>query len=181
MTSVNIDEIMKVIRRLKQKILIVMKQRDAAIEEARIACESRDAAIEEARIANKSRDVAIEEARIANESREAAIEEARDVATEKANMEIKNSLIDLETLLAEDQVEETVEVDSEEKTEVESEEETVEVDSEEETVEVVEKEYDGVTYYLDPHTNELYNDEMNELVGSWDVENNKPKFYEEDQ
>ena len=153
---------MKVIRRLKQKILIVMKQRDAAIEEARIACESRDAAIEEARIANKSRDVAIEEARIANESREAAIEEARDVATEKANMVIKNSLIDLETLLAEDQVEET-KVESEEETEVESEEGT----------EVVEKEYNGVTYYLDEKTNELYN-EMEELVGSWDAENGKP-------
>ena len=168
MTSVNIDEMMKVIRRLKQKILIVMKQRDAAIEEARIANESRDAAIEEARIANKSRDAAIEEARkcrIANKY--------RDVATEKANMEIKNSLIDLETLLAEDQVEETVEVDSEEKTEVESEEETVEVDSEEETVEVVEKEYDGVTYYLEIETNDLYNNEM-ELVGLWNVENNKP-------
>ena len=177
MTSVNIDEMMKVILRLKKKILVVMKQRDAAIEEARIACESRDAAIEEARIANKSRDVAIEEARIANESREAAIEEARDVATEKANMVIKNSLIDLETLLAEDQVEDT-KVASVEETEECTEEET-EVASVEET-EVVEKEYDGVTYYLDPYTNELYNNEMNELVGSWDAENNKPILFSEE-
>jgi len=43
----------------------------------------------------------------------------------------------------------------------------------EEGTEVVEKEYDGVTYYLDEKTNELYN-EMDELVGSWDVENEKP-------
>ena len=157
MTSVNIDEMMKVILRLKKKILVVMKQRDTAIEEARIANESRDAAIEEARIANKFRDAAIEEARkwrIANKY--------RDVATEKANMVIKNSLIDLETLLAEDQVEET-KVESEEETEVESEEGT----------EVVEKEYNGVTYYLDEKTNEMYN-EMDELVGSWDAENGKP-------
>ena len=87
MTSVNIDEMMKVILRLKKKILIVMKQRDAAIEEARIACESRDAVIEEARIACESRD-----------------------AIEKANMVINNSLIDLETLLPED-VEEEVAFD----------------------------------------------------------------------
>ena len=83
MTSVNIDEMMKVILRLKKKILVVMKQRDTAIEEARIACESRDAVIEEARIANESRD-----------------------AIENANMVINNSLIDLEILLPEDEEEE---------------------------------------------------------------------------
>ena len=83
MTSVNIDEMMKVILRLKKKILVVMKQRDTAIEEARIACESRDAVIEEARIACESRD-----------------------AIEKANMVINNSLIDLEILLPEDEEEE---------------------------------------------------------------------------
>ena len=129
MTSVNIDEMMKVILRLKKKILIVMKQRDAAIEEARIACESRDAVIEEARIDCESRDAAIEETRIANESRDAVIEEARidcesrDAAIEevrianeyrdaieKANIVINNSLIDLETLLPED-VEEEVAFD----------------------------------------------------------------------
>jgi len=119
MTSVNIDEMMKVILRLKKKILIVMKQRDAAIEEARIACESRDAVIEEARIDCESRDAAIEEVRIANKSRDDATEEVskwrianeyRDVATEKAYMVINNSLIDLETLLPED-VEEEVAFD----------------------------------------------------------------------
>ena len=43
----------------------------------------------------------------------------------------------------------------------------------EETVEVVEKEYYGVTYYLEIETNDLYNNEM-ELVGLWNAENNKP-------
>ena len=46
MASKNDNQMMKVIRRLKQKILIVMKQRDTAIEEARIANESRDVAID---------------------------------------------------------------------------------------------------------------------------------------
>jgi len=66
-----------------------MKQRDAAIEEARIACESRDAAIEEARIANKSRDAVIEEARIACESRDASIEE------QETKGEVYNPLCDV--------------------------------------------------------------------------------------
>ena len=43
----------------------------------------------------------------------------------------------------------------------------------EETVEVVEKEYYGVTYYLEIETNDLYNNEM-ELVGLWNAKNNKP-------
>jgi len=121
-------------------------------------------------------------------------------------MVINNSLIDLETLLAEDQVEETEvasveetevasveetevasveesEVASVEKTEVASVEET-EVASVEETevtsveeIELVYKEYDGVTYYLDEKTNELYN-EMEKLVGLWDVENENPIYYQ---
>ena len=182
MTSVNIDEMMKVIRRLKKKIIVVMKQRDTAIEEARIACESRDAVIEEARIACESRD-----------------------AIEKANMVINNSLIDLETLLPEDEVElddeeksdeveekpdedksdeeksdEVEEKPDEEKSDEEVEESGDEVEESDDEVEVEEElevselEYEGKVYFVDENTNEIYDITNGEIIGKWDAENNKP-------
>ena len=49
-----------------------------------------------------------------------------------------------------------------------------------EDTEVVVRVYEGVTYYLDEKTNELYN-EMDQLVGTWDAENNKPILSSEEE